>query len=93
METVKTSGYILEKEGERFISISNGVCKIKLGDTVISNGRIFAPKGTKGIVVEIDLPFVVHRTVDVIAVEWESEPGCSSFMKFKDLNFEVMANL
>lgn len=92
METVKTSGYTLEKEDERFISVSWGVRKIKLGDTVISNGRIFVPKGIKGVVVRIFEPFTRELSTDVIAVQWEGRED-ENFMKFKDFDWEAMKRM
>lgn len=96
METVKTPGYILEKEGEKFISISDclEIEKINLGDTVISNGRIFAAKGAKGTVVRIFEPSTCGLTIDVVAVQWEGrEEEGEYLMKFKDFDWEAMRKM
>ena len=49
----------------------------KVGDEVVSNGRIFKPEGTKGIIKGF------REDTCYIKVEWED--GTISFMKDKDL--------
>jgi hypothetical protein len=82
-------GYILELSpmNEIILSITTVTGEtIKLNDTVVSNGRVFNEKGTKGRVVEIDEPHTNGLSNDVILVQFED--GQCHHMKHKDLEYQ-----
>ncbi len=78
-------GYILERHenGTCVLAISHGGYRIYRGKMVISNGR-FAPKGRRGIVIEINVPYSNDKTSNVIEVHFEDE-NSARLMKFRDL--------
>lgn len=77
-------GYTLWKYGQRIVAIAHDCCKRKfeVGQEVTLNGRIYAPQGTKGYIMEIYEPYK-GRTQDVLSV-WFGNKLIGS-CKFKDL--------
>ena len=91
--------YVEKDSGGKIVAIQtseiNFESRIELGDMVVSNGRIFVPAGTKGIVVGFGEQFIGSRTNNVIDVVWEnsSYPECPDSMKYKDLDIEALKKL
>ncbi|MDO8590615.1 MAG: hypothetical protein Q7R65_01410 [bacterium] len=92
LEVIRCSGCDITKDGERIVQVLFGIAgigrKIRLGDRVYSNGRIFAPKGTLGIVVGLHMPGESGHTSNIIQVWFEGFSGTRD-MKTKDLQFET----
>ena len=82
----KNSFDLTKNDGGHIISAVFSGREIKLGQKVHSNGRIFVPDGTMGIVVEIHEPGG-DLTSNIFDVWFEGEPG-PSLMKTKDLRFD-----
>ena len=74
------------KNGEIVSMICWNKFKISVGQIVTSNGRFIPPKGTKGIVQKIHIPFTDGCSTDVFDVlfEWGGRKHVAS-MKIKDL--------
>jgi len=83
-------GFILEQnEDGDIVAINcnfgmNSKLRLELGDTVVSNGRIFAEAGTEGEIVNFREPYTDRCTTNIIDVLWEGRSAPSS-MKYKDL--------
>lgn len=85
--TFEKWGYIFttfDENGGPILSVKHGQVEIKLGQRVYSNGRIWYPAGTLGLVVNIRLPFERGRSYDILDVFFEGD-STSAHMKFKDL--------
>ena len=80
-------GYTLWKYGQRIVAIAHDCCrrKFKVGQEVTLNGRIYAPRGTKGYIMEIYEPYK-GRTQDVLSVWLENK--LIGHCKYKDLEGE-----
>lgn len=78
-------GMDIRKEFSRIVQITMGGWTVKLGQMVMSNGRIHAEVGIRGIVVDLIEPNGMMGS-QVINVWWEGQ-RFSSWMKFKDLDF------
>lgn len=82
----KNSFDLTKEDGGRIISAVYSGREVKLGQKVCSNGRIFVPDGTMGIVVCIREPGD-GLTSNIFEVWFEGEPS-ATLMKTKDLRFE-----
>ncbi|MBI5150952.1 MAG: hypothetical protein HZA34_00040 [Candidatus Pacebacteria bacterium] len=82
----KGSFSFVKNDGGQIVSAVYSGKEIKLGQKVYSNGRIFVPAGTIGIVVEIHEPGD-GLTSNIFDVWFEGEPS-ATLMKTKDLRFE-----
>lgn len=82
----KNSFDLTKDDGGRIISAEHSGREVKLGQKVFSNGRIFVPDGTIGIVVKIHEPGdgLTSNIFDV----WFEGSLDSSLMKTKDLRFD-----
>ena len=91
LEVVRRSGCDVTKDGKRIVAVLFGIAgigrNIELGQKVYSNGRIFAPKGTLGIVVGLHMPSESGRTSNIIEVWFEGFQNTRE-MKLKDLQFD-----
>lgn len=87
-------GILVDDEGksletqERVVTIQHGETTIRLGQSVVANGR-YLPIGTRGLVVALHVPHTKGRTTDVVDCLFEAEmrEPILAAMKFKDLNF------
>lgn len=83
-ERFEQNGFFFEHQYSMLISATYGLRTIRLGQIVVSNGRIFHPRGTKGVVKKIHRPHTEGLTSDIFEVLFKNEKS-TSFMKFKDL--------
>lgn len=83
---VDDEGKPLETQ-ERVVVIQHGEMTIRLGQFVVANGRYLA-NGTRGLVVELHVPYTKARTSDIIDCLFEADmrEPILSFMKLKDLD-------
>lgn len=85
------NGFILEinSESSKIISIATNLGylggKISVGDTVVSNGRFFVPKGTYGEVININEPYTFGKSTNILSCNFN---GKRYEMKHKDLVFQ-----
>ena len=86
IKKISRHGCLFERKNGEIISVTRSGVKIKLNQVVVSNGRIFYKRGTKGIVKKIHLPFTKGLTSDFLKVLFKGSKS-TSFMKFKDLEF------
>ena len=77
-------GLVFETKNGEIVGVVYGDAKIMIGQIVVSNGRIFHPRGTKGVVKKIHRPHTEWLTSDIFEVLFKNEKS-TSFMKFKDL--------
>ncbi|MEK9174373.1 MAG: hypothetical protein AAB725_00170 [Patescibacteria group bacterium] len=92
MVTIDISGLTLEREEgseswEKIYPSNHPDFAISLGDMVVANGRFGVEKGTRGIVVAINIPYERGRTSNVLSVWFKGEKS-SIDMKSEDLEFE-----
>lgn len=76
----------VKNDGGQIVSAVYSGREIKLGQKIVSNGRIFVSDGTVGIVVRIHEPGD-GLTSNIFEIWFEGQHG-SSMMKTKDIRFE-----
>lgn len=87
-------GFTMEKNEQGVIIKITGSLdqSVKVGDNVVSNGRIFVPRGTPGVVKKIHPVFEGGRTTDVIEILFEGEES-TYMMKFKDMEIPPLPQM
>lgn len=66
-----TWGQVVEPEWARcsepvVVQLAGGDTRVRLGQTVIANGRVGAPAGTPCLIVELHAPFTNGRSTDIV---------------------------